>query len=184
MNKAELINIAFALKIAHEGALKDDLVARLHAHFEANSDLKKLPRYIGLFERSRKRKDPPKENNNDDPFTRRVRPRTSPTPGPSHRPPSPEPPHHSPFHLSALYSTRRFGLERPMQPNGASFSRFNVAQFHYPPPSSFAPQYPQYLTYPRISSTDHPVPVQYHPLPHPPPRISSLNPDVPYSSES
>ncbi|KAF5371059.1 hypothetical protein D9757_010318 [Collybiopsis confluens] len=75
-----------------------------------------------------------------------------------------------------------------------SLSRFDVTQYpsavplYYPLPALFAPHYPQYLAHSHISSIDHPVPVQYRPLPRPLPRapshIFSLDPDVPRSSES
>ncbi|KAJ3729183.1 hypothetical protein DFJ43DRAFT_1038293 [Lentinula guzmanii] len=62
MIKSKLIDIAFALKVPHEDATVDTLRIRLNAHFDANPALKKEPRYIGLFERTRKRKDPPQED--------------------------------------------------------------------------------------------------------------------------
>ncbi|KAJ3978914.1 hypothetical protein F5890DRAFT_1478962 [Lentinula detonsa] len=62
MTKSKLIDIAFALKVPHEDTTVDTLRIRLNAHFDANPALKKEPRYIGLFERTRKRKDPPQED--------------------------------------------------------------------------------------------------------------------------
>ncbi|KAJ3756710.1 hypothetical protein EV360DRAFT_71765, partial [Lentinula raphanica] len=62
MSKSKLVDIAFALKVPYDDTTAEVLCIRLKAHFDANEELKKHPRYIGLFERTRKRKDPPKEN--------------------------------------------------------------------------------------------------------------------------
>ncbi|KAJ3834790.1 hypothetical protein F5878DRAFT_341616, partial [Lentinula raphanica] len=89
LNKSTLIDIAFALKVEYDGASAGTLRARLNAHFDANEDLKQDPRFIGLFQRKRKRKDPPKENEDSEssllPPThrRRTENHRSPTPGPS-----------------------------------------------------------------------------------------------------
>ncbi|KIK59123.1 hypothetical protein GYMLUDRAFT_245554 [Collybiopsis luxurians FD-317 M1] len=50
LNKSDLIDIAFSLKISYKGASKNVLCVPLNAHFEANQDLKKHPHYVSLFE--------------------------------------------------------------------------------------------------------------------------------------
>ncbi|KAJ3736160.1 hypothetical protein DFJ43DRAFT_1036491 [Lentinula guzmanii] len=62
MPKPQLIDIANALKIPHEKATVDVLRVRLNAHFAAHEELKDDRRYSELFKRTRKRKEPPKEN--------------------------------------------------------------------------------------------------------------------------
>ena len=84
MSKKALVDIAFSLKVPLKHTTQDALRVRLRAHFDAHEELKKHPRYIGLFERTRKRKDPPTESN-PGPSSRRPLPpsQRSPSPGPS-----------------------------------------------------------------------------------------------------
>ncbi|KAJ4490417.1 hypothetical protein J3R30DRAFT_3421492 [Lentinula aciculospora] len=63
MSKKALVDIAFSLKVPSKDVTQDTLRVRLHAHFDAHKELKKHPRYIGLFERMRKCKDPPSDSN-------------------------------------------------------------------------------------------------------------------------
>ncbi|KAJ3789234.1 hypothetical protein GGU10DRAFT_330142 [Lentinula aff. detonsa] len=63
MSKKALVDIAFSLKVPSEDVTQDALHVRLKAHFDAHEELKKHPRYIGIFERTRKRKDPPGGSN-------------------------------------------------------------------------------------------------------------------------
>ncbi|KAJ3974736.1 hypothetical protein EV361DRAFT_603307 [Lentinula raphanica] len=58
MKAKGLVDIASSLTIPSENITADVLRSRLIAHFDANKELKKNPRYIGLLERTRKRKDP------------------------------------------------------------------------------------------------------------------------------
>ncbi|KAJ3995559.1 hypothetical protein F5050DRAFT_1826600 [Lentinula boryana] len=50
MGRSTLVNIAFSLNIETEKATIEMLHIRLNAHFEANPELKKHPRYLRLFE--------------------------------------------------------------------------------------------------------------------------------------
>ncbi|KAJ4466261.1 DDE superfamily endonuclease-domain-containing protein [Lentinula aciculospora] len=59
MSKKALVDIAFSFKVPSKDVTQDALRFRLHAHEE----LKKHPHYVGLFERTRKHKDPPSDSN-------------------------------------------------------------------------------------------------------------------------
>ncbi|KAJ3746217.1 hypothetical protein DFH05DRAFT_1541743 [Lentinula detonsa] len=63
MTKKAMVDIAISLKVPSSDVTQDALRVRLKAHFDAHEELKKHPRYIGIFERTRKRKDPPGGSN-------------------------------------------------------------------------------------------------------------------------
>ncbi|KAF5387436.1 hypothetical protein D9757_007787 [Collybiopsis confluens] len=171
-SKPALVDIANAVKIPHKGALVD-LRTRLKAHFDANPELKTDRRYIGLFKRSRKRKDPPKENIEGS--SRRPRldfrfPSPSPVPSSSHPPLFHS---HSPVQLSP---SRHFGLENPPRFNGALFqapsTRYAPDIYHNPYNLRELPMYaPQYtVPAPHLPLPSLSVP---RPLPRPLPRSST-----------
>ncbi|KAJ3993231.1 hypothetical protein F5050DRAFT_1847970 [Lentinula boryana] len=128
--KSKLIDIAFALKVPHEDATVDTLRIRLNTHFDANSELKKDPRYIGLFERTRKRKNPPQEANSQlPPPPPAFQSHPLAMPGSSlHHPHTPGLSSHSSFQLPHI------GLEDPPQSSAALFS-FTL---HTPSSTAFA----------------------------------------------
>ncbi|KAJ3985250.1 hypothetical protein F5890DRAFT_1553361 [Lentinula detonsa] len=117
MGRSTLVDIAFSLNMETEQVTIEMLHVCLNAHFEANPELKKHPRYLCLFERSRsqKRKEPPTESN-----TPQHQPsptstsHSSPAPGPSshyHPPPAPAP---GPSSLPNFYqSSNPFAYENP-----------------------------------------------------------------------
>ncbi|KAJ3786219.1 hypothetical protein GGU10DRAFT_352547 [Lentinula aff. detonsa] len=63
MSKKALVDIAFYLNVPSKDVRQDALCVHLQAHFDAHEELKKHLRYIGIFERMRKRKDPPSGSN-------------------------------------------------------------------------------------------------------------------------
>ncbi|KAJ3994352.1 hypothetical protein F5050DRAFT_1838230 [Lentinula boryana] len=63
MTKKAMVDIAISLKVPSSDVTQDALCVRLKAHFDAHKELKKHPRYIGIFKQTRKRKDPPGGSN-------------------------------------------------------------------------------------------------------------------------
>ncbi|KAJ3767563.1 hypothetical protein FB446DRAFT_321564 [Lentinula raphanica] len=60
MNKSTLVEIARALQVPNAAFMTLNVLRpHLNAHFDAHPELKRDPRFIGLFERTRKRKSAP-----------------------------------------------------------------------------------------------------------------------------
>ncbi|KAJ3802836.1 hypothetical protein GGU11DRAFT_858081 [Lentinula aff. detonsa] len=87
MSKKALVDIAFSLKVPSEDVTQDALRICLKAHFDAHEELKKHPHYIGIFEQTCKRKDPPGGSNPES--SSRAPDLSSLTPGPSSFAPGP-----------------------------------------------------------------------------------------------
>ncbi|KAJ3996349.1 hypothetical protein F5050DRAFT_1819178 [Lentinula boryana] len=143
MIKSKLIDIAFALKVPHEDVTVDTLRIRLNAHFDANSELKKDPRYIGLFERTRKRKNPPQEANSQlppPPPAFQSHPLAMPGSSLHHR--------HTPGLSShSSFQPPHIGLEDPPQSSAALFSftlRTPSSTAFATPPNLHPPSLPYY----------------------------------------
>ncbi|KAJ3742589.1 hypothetical protein DFH05DRAFT_1461662 [Lentinula detonsa] len=150
MVRSTLVDIAFSLNIETEKATAETLRVRLNAHFEANPELKKHARYLRLFERSRKRKEPPTESNipSHQPSPTSTS-HSSPAPGPSSHhqpPPAPAP---GPSSLPPFYqSSNPFAYENP--------SPLLFQHIHpYPPVPAFP--YPMFQSH---------SPAVFHPHPH------------------
>ncbi|KAJ3984880.1 hypothetical protein F5890DRAFT_1553702 [Lentinula detonsa] len=171
MTKKALVDIAISLNVPSKDVTLDVLRVRLQAHFNAHEELKKHPRYIGIFERTRKRKDPPSDSNAS-----------------SHHPP---PPPSQQFLSSApsLFSPAPFspvpGLSSSsLTPGPSSFapgpSSYPLSMHH----SSFAPPpfFGQFqLSSPPLRAFENQFPSTHQSIT---PSIYTVPPPLPYSSSS
>ncbi|KAE9391676.1 hypothetical protein BT96DRAFT_1001093 [Gymnopus androsaceus JB14] len=162
MSKKALVDIAFSLKVPSKDTTQDALRVRLRAHFDTHEELKKHPRYIGLFERTRKCKDPPTESN-PGPSSRRPLP-------PSQRSPSPGPSSFAPGPSSFVPGPSSFEPgPSSFEPGPSSFepgpSSFEPGPSSFEPgPSSFAPGSSSFA----LGPSSYPPSMHHSSLPPPP----------------